>query len=273
MEDCYGHNVYLLLLHTIYGLKQAAYQFWIFLLAIVHKLHHKQSKADPCLYFHWTDTGALLIWFSWVDDCFITGPEDELLKLKQEIMDTIDCDDGGELTKYVGCKINHDKLRRTLKFTQPVLLQSFTDEFATDGSQMPDTPGVPLKPLQPGTEPPVEGTRCTYYHSGVGKLMHLKCWSHPEMNNATRDLSRFNSNGTEGHINAMHRAMQYAVNTPLRGLTLAPKGSWDGNPDKEFKIWGAADASYKPYQDIGNSVGGHAVFLEDAPISEKSNIQ
>ena len=203
----------------------------------------------------------------------MTGPETELLELKEKIKQAVDCDDGGELSEYVGCKIDHDKLRHTLKFTQPVLLQSFKDEFQINASESPTTPGVPLKPLQLGDKPPVEGSRRTYYRSGVGKLMHLKRWSRPEMINAVRDLSRYNSNGSEEHITAMHRAMRYALATPERGLTLAPTSAWNGNPDHEFTIWGAADASYHPYNDTASSVGGHAVFLEDAPISEKSNVQ
>ena len=169
--------------------------------------------------------------------------------------------------------MDHDKLRRILKFTQPVLLQSFKDEFNTEGSEMPNTPGIPLKALQLGEEPPVQGERHTYYRSGVGKLMHVKRWSRPEMANAVRDLSRYNSNAAENHISAMHRAMRYAMSTPNRGLTLAPTGTWDGNPEFEFTITGFGDASYKPYLDTDKSVGGHCVFLNDAPISEKSNVQ
>jgi Reverse transcriptase (RNA-dependent DNA polymerase) len=91
MEKWYGDKVYLLLHKTIYGLKQAAYRFWVFLLQIVRKLNCVRSKADPCLYFKWTDTGALLLWFSWVDDCFITGPEIEVTKFKEELMSAVDC--------------------------------------------------------------------------------------------------------------------------------------------------------------------------------------
>ena len=93
------------------------------------------------------------------------------------------------------------------------------------------------------------------------------------MANAVRDLSRYNTNGSEYHINAKHRAMRYAMSTPNRGLTLAPSAVWNGDPAYEFKIHGAADASYKPYEDAGPSVSGFAVFLEGAPISEKSNVQ
>ena len=120
MHKRYGYDVYLLLLKTIYGLKQAAYQFWLCMLMIVHQLECKRSKADPCLYYKWTDTGALLLWMSWIDDCVVTGPDDELLKLKEEIMNAVECDDGGEIAEYIGCKIDHDKLRHKLKFTQGI---------------------------------------------------------------------------------------------------------------------------------------------------------
>lgn len=273
MEHHYPSNMVLHLKKTIYGLKQAAYRFWIFLLSIVHELGCSRSKADPCLYYKWTENGSLLMWMSWVDDCFLIGPKDEVMKLKQQIMNAVDCDDGGELTEYVGCKLDWDKEKGILKFTQPVLLQSFKDEFDTDGSEMPVTPGVPMKTLQLGDKPPIDGPRRTYYRSGVGKLMHLRRWSRPDMANAVRDLSRYNTNGSEDHINAMHRAMRYAMSTPNRGLTLAPSAVWDGDPAYEFKIHGAADASYKPYEDAGPSVSGFAVFLEGAPISEKSNVQ
>ena len=162
MEAWYGTEVYLQLQKTLYGLKQAAYRFWMYLLTIVHSLGCTRSKADPCLYFKWTDTGALLLWFSWVDDCFLTGPTAELLGLKKEIMNEVECDDGGEIYEFVGCKVVYNRVQRTLQFTQPVLLQSFADEFdIAIGTEYPKTPGVPLKTLQLGSEPPVEGLRRT----------------------------------------------------------------------------------------------------------------
>jgi hypothetical protein len=93
------------------------------------------------------------------------------------------------------------------------------------------------------------------------------------MANTLRDLSRYNTNCTDDHIDAMHRAMRYATTTPKRGLKLAPGGDWDGSPSYEFVIEGYTDASYKPYHDTGLSVGGHAVFLQGALIVEKSKGQ
>jgi hypothetical protein len=63
------------------------------------------------------------------------------------------------------------------------------------------------------------------------------------------------------------------LNTPARGLKLGPVREWNGRPDYEFIIDGYADAGYKPYHNTTLSVGGHAVFLNKAPITEKSKIQ
>ena len=43
-------------------------------------------------------------------------------------MSRFDCEDCGELDEYVGCKITRIG-NNALKFTQPVILQSYTDEF------------------------------------------------------------------------------------------------------------------------------------------------
>ena len=45
-------------------------------------------------------------------------------------MRRFDCEDGGELREYVGCKL--DRKGDTLKITQPILVQSLKDEFELD---------------------------------------------------------------------------------------------------------------------------------------------
>jgi hypothetical protein len=117
---------------------------------------------------------------------------------------------------------------KSLQITQPVLLQSFLYEFTIPAeSESPKTPGISQKALRLGIAPSVEGTRNTYYRFRVGKLMHLRRWSGPEMTNAMRDLSPYNSNCTQQYIDAMHRTMRYAITTPNRGLKLASSGVWD----------------------------------------------
>jgi hypothetical protein len=63
----YLPNVMLMLLRTLYGMIQAAYAFWTTFLNAMWHMKYNRSKADPCLYYHWTETG-LVLWLSWVDD-------------------------------------------------------------------------------------------------------------------------------------------------------------------------------------------------------------
>jgi hypothetical protein len=95
-----------------------------------------------------------------------------------------------ETKEFVGYKIEYNTEKRSLKITQPVLLQSFEDEFnVASGHEVPKTPGIPYKALQLGAEPILEGEWNTYFRSGIGKLMHMRRWSRSELANALRDLS------------------------------------------------------------------------------------
>ena len=108
MEHHYKGQVVLLLLKTIYGLKQAAYQFWLMLLRAFGSMNYQRSRADPCLYFRHTNQG-LVMWISWVDDCLVVGPKEMVMQAKKDMMDRFDCDDVGELKEYVGCKVTYDE--------------------------------------------------------------------------------------------------------------------------------------------------------------------
>jgi hypothetical protein len=141
-ERFYGNNCVLLLKRTIYGLVQAAYAFWRELLKALQDMKYTRSKADPCLYFSWTVDG-LIIWLSWVDDCLVVGKKEGVLKAKKQMTDRFDGDEVGELKEYIGCKVDYDPIGGHVKITQPVLLQSFVDEFKLPTGDVPITPAVP----------------------------------------------------------------------------------------------------------------------------------
>ena len=117
-EKHYSQDVVLKLLHTIYGVKQAARAIWRELTAALNNMRYKKLAADPCLYFCWTMKG-LIVWLSWIDDCLISGHQDGVKLAKEQMKQHFDCDNVGELNEYVGCKI--DQTDSTIRFTQPVL--------------------------------------------------------------------------------------------------------------------------------------------------------
>jgi len=234
---------------------------------------HKRSKADLCLCFKWTTAFGLIIWLSWVDDCYIAGKKEGVMKAKNEMMGHFECDDVGVLRECVGCKINYEPERGHLKITQPVLLQSFNDEFnLPDGkaSSLPAPPGEVLVKGKEGEElPSYLQSAC---RSGVGKLLYLAKWSRPEIKNRVRELSRFMTEATTHHLNAMHKLMKHCVSTPKRGLLLCPSGHWDGSPDFEHAVHGKSDSDYAKDPETRRSVGGRSTCLNDSPVVRKSNV-
>jgi hypothetical protein len=151
-EKYYDPMYYVLLpLHTLYGLKQSAMVFWKKLLQAFQSMHFQRSKADPCLYFAWTKLG-LILWLSWIDNCLVVGQADGVKKAKKMMTDRFDCDIIGNMDEYVGCKIERNTIQGWKRFTQPVLLQSYKDEFNLQEVINPTTPaddGQILIPCDP----------------------------------------------------------------------------------------------------------------------------
>ena len=81
----------------------------------------RRNTTDPCLNYKWPDNG-LVVWFSWVDDNGCAGCSTNVKRAVTEMRNRFECD-------YLGYKIDHDRQNRTMKITQPVMIQSFADEF------------------------------------------------------------------------------------------------------------------------------------------------
>jgi hypothetical protein len=272
-EKYYDADTVLLLKKTLYGTKQAAMAFWRKLLEAFRAIKFQRSKADPCLYYAWT-THGLVLWTSWVDDLLIVGTKEGVKEAKEAMKQQFDCDEVGEMREYIGCKVQYNKEDGWLKLTQPVLMQSFIDEFDLPEGDVPKTPAVPGEVLQrEEPENHLGAKEQRIYRSGVGKLLHLMKWTRPDMLNAVRELSRFMSGASGAHLKAMYRAMKYCVETPNRGLLLRPDAKWNGDANFEFVVSGRSDSDYAKDPDRRRSVSGYSTFLCGAPVTMKSRMQ
>ena len=189
-EKHYDPKYYvLLLLQTIYGLKQAAMAFWKKLLECFSDMGYDRCKGDPCLYYKWTKMG-LILWISWIDECLVVESKEQVSQAKYELKRRFDCDETGNMDEYVGCKIERNWNERYLRFTQPVMIQSFSDEFNIEKNKAktPAEPGQVL--LKCDEKNKMSDKDQTTYRSGVGKLLHMMRWSRPEILNAVRELSK-----------------------------------------------------------------------------------
>jgi hypothetical protein len=271
-ERFYPDKVPLLLLQTIHGMRQAARAFWRELRSALGDMKYEKSMADPCLYFCWTMRG-LIIWISMIDDCLVAGNEEGVLAAKEQIKAIFDCDDIGELTEYVGCKV--ERTKDYARFMQPVLLQSYVDEFSIESGRSVRTPAETGKVLVKGDdESQLNAAEQTKYRCGVGKLLHMMRWSRPEIYNSVRELSRFTTAGaTISLVKAMKRFMEYCVATENRGIMLKPDQKWNGDPEFELIILGRSDSDFAKEPDTRKSGSGNSTFLCGAPVIQWSSMQ
>jgi hypothetical protein len=211
---------------------------------------------------------------SWIDDCASFGAKAEIERDRKEMFEFFDCDNVGDMFEYVGCKITRDE--NSITMTQPVLLQSFEDEFGCGKDEkeyrIPALQGSVLSKVSEEDECDPEQLRL--YRKGIGKLLHMVRWSRPEMQNAVRDLSRHMQKCGVEHQMAMKRAMEYVVQSKEKGWTIRPTRKWDGK-DKTFKfrVKGKSDSDYATCKETRRSVTGLIVWLEEALIMVKSMMQ
>ena len=274
-EKFWDPNIWVwLLMKTTYGLIQAAVQFWKTLLKAMRYMKYDRSRADPCLYWKYNESDGLSVWLSWVDDCCILGKAKAVFENKEKLKQLFDCDDVGELKEYVGCKVEWNTEKRSIKFTQPVLLQSYEDEFELPKGTF-KTPAEPGKVLEECVENhEIDDERQSKYRSAVGKLLHMMRWSRPEIWNSVRECSRRMSRASEDHMKAVLRILKYCADTKERGWELKPNRTWDGK-DRSFlfKIRGKSDSNYATCKETRRSITGYLVWLEEALIAVKSGMQ
>ena len=161
--------------------------------------------------------------------------------------------------------------KRTLKFTQPVLIQSYQDEFdlPTTSYKTPAEPRKLLSKVEEGQE--VNKKEQKIFRSAVGKLLHMMRWSRPEIWNAVRECSRRMTVCNQQHMKAVHRTMKYCVDTKHLGWVLNPNCNWSyKEKDFKFEVDGTSDSNFANCIETRKSVTGSVVKLNKATVSVKA---
>ncbi len=75
----------------------------------------KRNEADPCLFYAWSNEG-LVIWVIWVDNNLVIALHSILEQEQDMITKYFECNNFGNMTEYIGCKIKIVILPGVLKF-------------------------------------------------------------------------------------------------------------------------------------------------------------
>ncbi|KAI3647783.1 hypothetical protein MP228_008004 [Amoeboaphelidium protococcarum] len=249
------------LLRSLYGLKQAPRCWNTTVDKYIRKIGFKRSKADPCLYFKYTDDGKLFLIVLYVDDILlICQDKDAIKQVKKQMMERFDMKDLGKVDYMVGIKVERDDDKKLIKLSQKAYCDKILQRFDMDKAK-----GVSTPMLQKGGSISSSPLKKELYRSLVGSVMYLMVGTRPDIAYTVSYLSRALENPTELHLSVAKRLLRYLAGT--RDMMLV----YNGN--ESLKPVGYADADFAADLDSRRSVTGMLVKSANGAVTWKSKLQ
>ena len=123
-EDCCQ------LVKGIYGLCQAARQFWNKFVntAKQEPFGSQVSPADPCMLFKENELGVCII-IMYVDDVLIIGKKEQIQEFATKIQKEVSVKIQHNLTDYLGCQFHMNKVKTRGWLGQPSIIKSLEQKF------------------------------------------------------------------------------------------------------------------------------------------------
>jgi hypothetical protein len=262
---------------ALYGLVQAARQFYLKFTAELKKIGFEQSYADPCLFFRDTKNGRVIMIIH-IDDCYVVGNRTTIEELVQDLEGTgLKLKVSYNATDYLSCDINVDQINNMAWVIQTTLLKKVENKFGPMINNMKNfnykTPGTPGKlVIRPSKgENSLSAEDQKLYRSGVGTLLQFSSKTRPDLANPVRELSKCMDKATPSSFKEMLRIICYLLQTKYYGFKIAPKVE---DPSKiEWKVKLFSDSDWAADVNTRKSVTGFVILLNETPIMWRSQSQ
>ena len=178
------------LLKALYGLVQAARQWWKKFKEVMKTIDFEPSPADPCLFINNTK-GKKAFVIIYVDDGGIFSTKENISKIIKALSKDFKVKDLGKLEHFVGCHLIENKQKDTMWIHQPKLIKHLKLEFSslimTD--RVYNTPAGPktmcMRPMEEDYK--INAEDQSKYRSGVGMLLYLVKHSRPDIVNRSEE--------------------------------------------------------------------------------------
>jgi hypothetical protein len=260
------------LLKAIYGLVQAARQWWKKFKEVLLSIGYKSSLADPCLFIKDNNNNQKSFIVIYVDDGGIFSNDKNIKEVIDGLSKHFTIKYLGKMETFLGCKIIENDKKDTIWIHQPKLLKNLKKVFGKliENTKSYKTPAAPKTSIiRPDKDfPLISSDDQKLFRSGVGMLLYLIKYSRPDISNAVRELSKVADGATEAHWKSLLRTIKYVIDTENKALKLQPKIK-DNNL---FYLEGFSDSNFADDKDTRTSVYGYVLYFCGAPIATKSKL-
>ena len=266
-EDCF------MLVKTIYGIVQAARQFYKKLSSVLtSKIGMKKCLADQCLFIK-NDENEIVMIAIYIDDTLYIGSKKAVDQLKIDVRKHFCTKEEGIMEEYVGCEVRRAG-KHKLFMCQSNLINKLDRLFGdkVKGLAFRDTPAgtgftvtrcqVPDQLISPDEQ--------RFCRSGVVILMYLVKFSRPDIFNAIKELSKANDGANKSSLKCLLRTIKYVLDT--RELYL----KYEVDPNLMNEPWSIktfCDSDFAGDKVSRISASGYCIYVLNCLVAWKSRSQ
>ena len=220
---------------SIYGLKQAAKNWYEALTSLLLKEGFKRSRNDYCLFVRKEEDETFSYVLVWVDDIVVAGATEEAVnEIKSMLNENFKMDDRGALNWFLGMQIlrTHDKITVDQKKYVETVLQQFN----MSDCKAVATPGEVNLKLVKSDDEEQKLVDPKLYRSLVGSLLFIGKQTRPDILHIVNQLSRFLDKPNESHWKAAKHILRYLKGTIDLRLTFLKNSNSDiiGDSDADW---------------------------------------
>ena len=269
---------------TIYGLKQAGYEWFKELSTAISTLGYSQClHSDKCVWVKKSHSGNMMYIGTYVDDIPYAYHANDAKEMDSDIRSLgqrFKLKVMGDAEYIIGWRIRRDRQRMTLTLDQESYVNQVLEDYGMDQCWSTHTPGTSIQELYPvGDEVKPDEHRKSRgehgcidskvstesYASVVGSLQYAACSTRPDIAHAVNSLAAFLKGPQPRHVNAAKRVLRYLAGT--RGLGLTYSGTHD------FKMECYADSDWAANPEDRKSISGYLAHACGAAIDWHSKRQ
>jgi hypothetical protein len=252
---------YVQLIKSIYGLKQSSRSLRKKLVGYFAKLELLPIKSDQCMFVSKNrrkDDLPEIIVTTYVDDLFIIGDDDKVIRIKKIISNDFKMTDNGELSGYLG--INVIRSPTSISIDQEFYIEKLLTKF-----KMLDANTVSTPAIQQQEDTNSEPFDPTTYRQAIGGLMYLMISTRPDIAYAVNIAARKMQSPTTQDWMNVKRILRY-----LKGTKTLKLSYTSTNPTS---LIGYSDASFADDKITRRSTGGYLFKMSNGAISWRSKKQ
>ena len=263
------------LLKSIYGLKQAARLFNQKISSyLVNEMEMEQMETDTCVFYKYSDDGAITLVTLYVDDIVVATSNDrDAQAIVDSLKEKFNTNDLGPLEYILGMRVDISDDRHRIRISQDAYVTNMLNELGLQDLEIrnvPMRPNIKLsKEMSPQEDSEKERMSHIPYRKAIGKLIYLTISTRPDIAFAVNQCARFMSDPGMAHWEAVLDIFRYLKGTKDLGIT------YTKNPNQDVPILrGYCDSDWASNDpDTHKSISGTLFMMSGGPISWKSHLQ